>query len=78
MRTSPSLPNFMHVSVGANCVRPQPSAKKRATKGRPYKISRDIVFSADLSVFCQFDLRTVEDAGPYRCRWMLKYIFLDR
>ncbi len=27
---------------------PQPSAKKRATNGRPYKIGRDIVFSADL------------------------------
>ena len=26
------------------------------------------VFICDLSVFCQFDLRTVEDAGPYNAR----------
>ena len=26
------------------------------------------VFICDLSVFCQFDLRTVEDAGPYNVR----------
>ena len=26
------------------------------------------VFIRDLSVFCQFDLRTVEDAGPYNTR----------
>ena len=26
------------------------------------------VFISDLSVFCQFDLRTVEDAGPYNTR----------